>query len=156
MATEPQTSPDTPQRPAPLYSVTAHAVVGFLGGPLALACFTMLSLRRAGLLRAQAALLSALGLVAVAISLGLGYLMAAGLPEGLLLLGEETHTTKLYHRLSGLALFGFVYLALKQQFEHSKRQGPPPKPWAPGLLCAFLGSILYVFVGVGMRLVINN
>ena len=123
----------------PMYSVTAHALVAFFGGPIALVLFSGLSIRHIGLLR-QNIIYYVLLLVAVlGLTVLMSFWMATGWPDWLAVASKSSSSFKLVNRVIALGLFGVIYLFQRHYFSISQMKGEASNPWVPAIAAGIIG-----------------
>lgn len=134
---QPSLSQHQPKKP--MYSVTAHALVAFFGGPIALVLFSGLSVRHIGLLRQHLVYYLLLLIGAIAATYFMSFWLVTGWPEWLAIGSKASSSFKLVNRLLALALFGVIFLFQRHYFSISNFHKDDSNPWIPAIGAGVIG-----------------
>lgn len=140
----------------PMFSITAHFLVAFFGGPIALIIFSMISLSRIGKLIENR--LSCIALILIVMA-GIGFITYShfsGLPEWLRILGSDERSIRLLMRIFSILLCGVIYVLYKSYFELSELVGAAANPWVPGIASVIAGSLIYMAILYTVRIIVNG
>lgn len=119
-----------------IFSVQAGFFVAFLGGPVAIACFSGINSYRLGRLARDLPVY----LLAACAALALLYIFVT--QPGLFGDGETSEVARTYRLVNrGLALlsFGIFYLMHRTNYRTAALVGEPPSPWSAGIACVLFG-----------------
>lgn len=123
----------------PMYSVTAHALVAFFGGPVALVLFSGLSVHHIGLLRPHLKYYVLLLLAVLGVTYFMSFWLVTGWPEWLAVASKSSSSFKLVNRVIALGLFGVIYVFQRHYFSISQMKGEASNPWVPAIAAGIIG-----------------
>lgn len=123
----------------PMYSVTAHALVAFFGGPVALVLFSGLSMYHIGLLKKHMAYYVLLLLGVLGATYFMGFWLVTGWPEWLAIGSKASTSFKLVNRILALGLFGILYTFQRHYFSISNFHEEQSRPWLPAIITGIIG-----------------
>lgn len=126
------------------YSVTAHMLVAWFGGPLGAALFSIINLQQMGIAKRHTKVCISLFCLSLLFSL-LPVLIALEqipLPEALVL-GDIKGTSKIAIRLFGVLIYALFYICFKKYYIASNQiPSDPPSSWKAGIACALTGGLV--------------
>jgi len=140
------------------YSVMAHMLVAWFGGPLGASLFSIINLRQMGVAKRYkktCATLFILSLIAILLPI-LIVLEQIQLPSALIL-GDLKGTSKIGMRLLGVLIYGLFYLVFSRYYIASDQiPSNPPSSWKVGVACALIGGFvaLALILSIGVRVTI--
>ena len=124
-----------------LYSVGAHVIVGFFGGPLVLVLFSMWGAFRIRQLNNKLVLYVGCLILALASYLVLIWLLHTGWPELLDLRGTPGKSADLLNTFAALTICGLMYLGLRELFSVGELAHDAPSPMVAGAIAVMVGYI---------------
>jgi len=122
-----------------MYSVTAHALVAFFGGPVALVLFSGLSVRHIGLLKKHVVYYILLLLGVLGVTYFLSFWLVTSWPVWLAIGSKASTSFKLVNRILALGLLGVLYIFQRHYFSISNFHDDKSSPWVPAILAGVIG-----------------
>lgn len=137
---EPSLQKHTPR--GALYSIGAHVIVAFFGGPVALMFFSMWGAYKINKLK-EHWLLYILGLLAgLALLVCVYWMLKTGWPSVLEIGSSDRSSAVNIIRIGSIFLSGYVYLGLRDYFRVGEVAGEAPSPWVTGIAAVVVGYLI--------------
>ena len=140
-------------QPVAFYSVVAHLLVAWFGGPIGIAAFVAVNLWQAGIIKKYLPIVVIFAVVALAWTVAL----VASALDGLNLPWIDTEQSlfsqlRMANRVIAVSIFGVFYLICRRYFKASHLAGEPKhSPWIAGGACAIFGMALMLAIRIHLQ-----